>query len=275
MNKAGALADPAHAAAEHRNRIVGEALALAADGIPVFPCVPNGKKPMTRNGFRDATTDRRKIRRWWSYSPCANLAVPTGTLSWDVLDVDVRGDGDGLDLLEVLCLDTAVLSGALTKVRTPSANRTLTSPAVSNEEAHPPSARGLPSQGCLRARTAVVRHHARLHGPVPSTSLREHGRPLDWDRAKQLAMPPGSSGPPRSMGQTTGSRHDRMAALVSAVADAREGHRNSMLFWAANRALEMGGDLSRLGAAAQLAGLSSWEIEATLASARRTTGGAG
>ncbi|MBD4580751.1 DNA primase, partial [Xanthomonas citri pv. citri] len=30
---------------------------LAAAGVPVFPCVPGGKRPLTEHGFHDATTD--------------------------------------------------------------------------------------------------------------------------------------------------------------------------------------------------------------------------
>ena len=37
------------------------ALEYADKGLPVFPCQAKGKKPVTENGFKDATTDRDRI----------------------------------------------------------------------------------------------------------------------------------------------------------------------------------------------------------------------
>jgi hypothetical protein len=38
------------------------ALTYARRGIPVFPCQPGGKKPLTYNGFWEATTDPQRIK---------------------------------------------------------------------------------------------------------------------------------------------------------------------------------------------------------------------
>jgi hypothetical protein len=73
-------------------------LAYAERGIPVFPCKPGGKEPLTRNGFKDATTDRSKIHAWWNAHPLANIGVPTGERS-GLLVVDVDHPA-GLDALE-------------------------------------------------------------------------------------------------------------------------------------------------------------------------------
>ena len=35
-------------------------------------CTSPGKHPMTRNGLKDATTDRSKILKWWNKDPDAN-----------------------------------------------------------------------------------------------------------------------------------------------------------------------------------------------------------
>jgi len=70
------------------------ALAYAGRGVPVFPCEPGAKRPLTRNGHWDATTDRRTIERWWGRQPCANIGLPTGKKSGIVvLDVDVEDGG--------------------------------------------------------------------------------------------------------------------------------------------------------------------------------------
>ncbi len=71
-----------------------EALAYAKMSIPVFPCKPGGKEPLTRNGFKDATTDPDRIRAWWSRWPDANIAMPTGKRSGlVVVDVDPKHGG--------------------------------------------------------------------------------------------------------------------------------------------------------------------------------------
>ncbi|MBI5444670.1 MAG: bifunctional DNA primase/polymerase, partial [Deltaproteobacteria bacterium] len=45
------------AAAPATGDLLAEALAYAGAGIPVFPCRPNGKEPLTGRGFLDASTD--------------------------------------------------------------------------------------------------------------------------------------------------------------------------------------------------------------------------
>ena len=54
------------------------ALAYAAAGLPVFPCAPGGKTPLTHNGFHEATTSVRRIRGWWAWQPEANVGIATG-----------------------------------------------------------------------------------------------------------------------------------------------------------------------------------------------------
>jgi hypothetical protein len=65
------------------------ALEYAARGLPVFPCNPDNKRPLTDNGFHDATTDAAMVRDWWGRWPDAMIGMPTGAATgfW-VLDVD-------------------------------------------------------------------------------------------------------------------------------------------------------------------------------------------
>jgi hypothetical protein len=67
---------------------IQHALELARFGIPVFPC-NHDKSPATPNGFKDATTDDRQIRRYWGPNPDRLIGTPTG-IKFDVLDVDVK-----------------------------------------------------------------------------------------------------------------------------------------------------------------------------------------
>jgi putative DNA primase/helicase len=76
-------------------------------GWPVFPCRWDGparKRPLTRNGFHDATTNPETIIRWWRQWPLALVSVPTGVRTGiAVLDIDVMDDlANGWDTLEDL-----------------------------------------------------------------------------------------------------------------------------------------------------------------------------
>ena len=75
--------------------ILEAALQMADLGIPVFPCGKD-KKPITSHGFKDATTDRSQIEKWWSQHADAMIGVPTGIASGiDVLDLDNKNGKDG------------------------------------------------------------------------------------------------------------------------------------------------------------------------------------
>ena len=81
------------------------ALGYARQNIPVFTTNPLDKKPLTSNGFKNATTDENQIREWWQRWPNAMIGAPTGPASrmW-VVDVDqdsVRGI-DGMATLTKL-----------------------------------------------------------------------------------------------------------------------------------------------------------------------------
>jgi hypothetical protein len=72
-----------------RTTVLKAALTYAGRGVPVFPCAPAGKVPLTTHGFYDATTDLRKIHAWWNRWPEANIGIPTGSMSGPVVvDLD-------------------------------------------------------------------------------------------------------------------------------------------------------------------------------------------
>lgn len=68
------------------------AMAYAEWGLPIFPvfgidedgeclcgsrkCEHQGKHPITKGGFKDATTEVRQIKEWWSQYPEANIGNP-------------------------------------------------------------------------------------------------------------------------------------------------------------------------------------------------------
>src|SRR3712207_4084401 len=65
------------------------ALAYSRRVIPVCPCEPGGKRPLTYNGFWHAATDAPQVAGWWRRWPDANVGIPTGEQSGLlVLDID-------------------------------------------------------------------------------------------------------------------------------------------------------------------------------------------
>jgi hypothetical protein len=64
------------------------ALKLAQKGIPVFPCGPD-KRPLTPNGFKDASADPDIVHQYWVRCPAALIGVPTGP-KFVVIDLDLQ-----------------------------------------------------------------------------------------------------------------------------------------------------------------------------------------
>ena len=62
---------------------------------------PGKKVPLTRHGFKDATTDEKQIRAWWKRWPNANIGAPTG-IAFDVIDVEVEHLADFLEYWQQL-----------------------------------------------------------------------------------------------------------------------------------------------------------------------------
>lgn len=64
------------------------ALYYGTKGLAVFPCASD-KTPLTKHGFKDATTDLTQISKWWQQDPNALIGMPTGEVTGiDVLDID-------------------------------------------------------------------------------------------------------------------------------------------------------------------------------------------
>jgi hypothetical protein len=258
-------------------RTAGEAArVLAAEGVPVFPCAVGAKRPLTRRGFHDASTDPDRVALWWRQHPTANLAIPTGAASGiDVVDVDVHGDGTGFPSLR-RAMAAGRVDGWGHAIATPSGGLHLYFPHGSTEQrcwsspsAHvdfrgdggyavvPPSVVVLPDGVPVAYRFAVAFQDRTA--PVDAAALR---RFLDPPRRFRNLSPVPSQG----------ADPERLAAWVAARP---EGGRNSGLFWAACRMVEHGFDYhSTLGAlvpAAQQAGLGEREAVGTVRSAYRRT----
>ena len=79
-------------------------LYYAGLGMHVFPLCSGSKKPLPGSrGLDDATTDPDKIRAW--YSPSLNWGLNCGRSGLLVVDLDVKGEFDGLEAWRLLAAD--------------------------------------------------------------------------------------------------------------------------------------------------------------------------
>ncbi len=248
-----------------RNPARRQALAYAARGWPVFPCLPGQKIPATEHGFRDATTDQQQITEWFGRNLNWNLAIATGAPGPDVLDVDEHGHaGNGFAALARL-RRAGLLDGASAYVRTPSGGLHAYFAGSAQRNGHLPAHHVdfRSAGGYILAPPSQVNGH-------PYQLLRTTGRQgrLDWDAVTRLLQPERQ----HQQSEPRPAAERDLGHLARWVASQPEGNRNAGLFWAANRALEAdpGTDLGPLADAARQAGLGDPEITRTLDSARRT-----
>ncbi len=252
------------------------ARSLASAGVPVFPCLPEGKRPLTRRGFLDASSNAAKVAAWWSRTPRANIGIPTGEASGVVVvDVDVHGPTDGR-IAWKRAAAAGLVSGAGLLVRTPTGGTHAYFPATPGREQRswqaaaagvdfrgdggyiiaPPSQRTIDGN-MKRYKVADIAAHS--------------ADPVDAGRLRDF-LDPRPVTPTRPSGSSMTVDAERLAAWVS---ERGEGERNRSLFWAACRLAENGTSpadaLDALGAAAHSAGLSDREITTTVRSAYRAT----
>jgi len=226
-----------------------------------------GEGPATRHGFFDATTDPDKIAWWWQRDPERNVAIATGLPGPDVLDVDVRADGNGFAALGRIRRG-GLLDGADAYVRTPSGG-------LHAYFAGPDQGNGRLPAHHLDFRSLggyIVAPPSLVHGKRYELIRHREGRlesglgGLDWVAVTRLL----DAQPERALLSAAGARSADPSHLAGWVARLAEGNRNDGLFWAASRALESGfTDLADLAEAARKTGLDEREIARTLASAQR------
>ena len=249
---------------------------LIGSGIPVFPCVPGGKRPLTPHGFQDASTDPAIIGAWWRHWPDANIGVPTGTASGvDVVDVDVHPAGTGFPAFEQARL-AGFVEGWAWLVRTPRGGvhaYFLRGGAPAQRSWQVPSKhidfRG--DGGYILVPPSRIQGDDGVARPYRHLAIAENHepRPVDAAGLRGFLDQPRALRPPHDL-PALGSRPDKLAAWVAARP---EGGRNGALFWAACRMAEDGHEFnlaaSVLGDAARAAGLPQREALTTIRSAYR------
>jgi Bifunctional DNA primase/polymerase, N-terminal len=238
-----------------------EALKLARRGLAVFPCRPD-KTPLTSNGFKDASADPDIVHAWWTAHPQALFGVPTG-IKFVVIDIDLQH----VEAQQWYDANRSRLPLTRTHV-TRSGGRHLL---------FKPNSRVGCSAGKLGAHIDTRGHGGYIiWWPAHGFEVKHSGvlaKAPEWI-VEALAPPPE---PPRSHTQFHASRDSHVPGIIRTVIAARQGQRNNVVFWAANRLAEMSlaGDIARNEAialivdAARHIGLPEAEARRTVMSAFR------
>jgi hypothetical protein len=248
---------------------------LATRDIPVFPCTPGGKQPLTAHGFQDASTDPATVHDWWQRWPDANIGMPTGsTAGVDVVDVDVHSGGNGFAAFE-RARTAGLADGWAWLVRTPSGgvHGYYLRGGVDEQRSWQVPSQHVDFRGdggyiiTPPSRVTGADGHAQSYELIAVAQHR--ATPVDAAALKAFLDPPRPTRPPAEM-PAMGARPDKLAAWVAARP---EGARNHGLFWAACRMVEEGhpfdSTANLLGYAARSAGLSDQEAMTTIRSAYR------
>jgi hypothetical protein len=248
--------------------LVRNALALARQGIPVFPCRVNDKRPLTVNGFKDADLDPSKIREWWTTWPRALIGVPTG-LRFVVIDLDLQH----VEALAWYNKERPRLPVTRTHVTKSGGRHLLFKTDL--------------RVGCTASKIAPHVDTRGRGGYIiwwPACGFEVlHGGVLqnvpDW--IVETLAPAASNVTYLAVYRQSPANNDaRIRGLVTTVTRAREGERNSVLFWASSVVRDMiaEGDLTRDASKQALAeilrasmqtGLGLAEVRRTVASAMR------
>jgi hypothetical protein len=259
-------------------KIIKACKKLVKAGQPVFPCHPTGekaKRPMTKHGFKDATTDWEQIERWWSKRPDAAIGIPTGII-YDVLDVDVKADTDGRAHLPYLHR-LGLLDGCVRLARTPSggwhpyfpANSALTNKARGADLGLDVRAGG----GYVLASPSYVNDGDRSVGYYEDLGPTEEPakEPLLWDLIVS-ALNPINTTSNKPVELLPSERRASVAALREWLLNRATGERNNSLHWAVCRCIDNGIDPHEMVEPALYIGLAEDEVLLTIQSALKRAG---
>jgi hypothetical protein len=242
----------------------------------VFPCYSEGeraKRPLTKNGFLDATTNIPTIKAWWRRHSTASVGIPTG-VKWDVLDVDVKREGDGRVHLPRLT-DLGLLNGCRRVVRTPSGGWHLyfpASPTLTN------STRAVLGLDVRASGGYVLAPGSYIDTGDYAGMYEEHEAPTGWTNEPLhwslilSYLAPTNSKTQQPVKVLDGPRQGSLAALRNFLSKRVSGERNASLFWATCRCIENGLDPRELIEVAQMIGLDEDEIETTISGALKRAG---
>lgn len=262
------------------SKLKDAALEWAEEGFAIFPCSPGGKTPACF-WRRDATTDKRRIEKWWTENPNYNIGLPTGdnfknSRRIEVLDIDVKNGNDGRWILDHRLVE-GQMENAFAHVSTPSGGwhfyfRSADQPsgklngvdfkATGGYVLVPPSQIVTPFDNGLGVKYVRNYEFLKLRSVTPKD------RPFNWEVVRQEFNPEYGNGV-----RHFGSRQYPIELLAKWMEREPEGTRNNELFHKACIAIESGyRDLTLLYDAALTAGEEPEKALATIRSAERTYG---
>jgi Bifunctional DNA primase/polymerase, N-terminal len=240
---------------------------LAARSIPVFPCTQD-KRPHTARGFKDASTDAEIIRGWWQRYPGALIGVPTGE-RFVVLDLDFQHPEAQRWYHE------ANLPITRKHVTRSGGRHLLFKPHPLFKNSASKIYRGVDTRGLggyiiWWPACGYEVLHGDVLAEVPDwlvEALTPPARVVDFTEFARTKF-----------AKAVGRSSARLQGVLNAVARAREGERNELLFWGASRIRDMianreispsdgASAFSALNIIAQKIGLSARETARTIQSA--------
>lgn len=202
------------------------ALELAEAGWAVLPL--KGKAPttgLTPNGHKDATTDTRQIRKWWTDADW-NIGAPVPD-SLIVLDVDPRNGGSVRELEQLAGVSMPptleVITGRGDGGRHLYYMRPFENPYRGN----------IPQGFDVKVNGLMV---------LPPSVHPDTGRPYRWVEREVARLPRQVSALmlPRARSMLDNPTATDPIALATFIRDLKRGERHDGLFWAASRAHEAG-----------------------------------
>jgi hypothetical protein len=247
---------------------------LARAGVPVFPCVPGGKRPIPERGFHEASVDLDRVEGWWRSRPTANIGIPTGAVSGlVVIDVDVHGVNGYAAYARAARV--GLIPEPLAVVRTPTGGQHAYFPADPNQAQRSWQA-GKVGIDCRGDGGYIIAPPSLLRLDSVRTPYRIEqvaagdARPIDAGRLRDF-LDPRPAPRPRPGGPVRREDAERLATWLGRQAT----DRNLKLFWASCRLAEGGVPLADALDAMVTAAQSDFgkrEITRTVYSAYRSVG---
>jgi putative DNA primase/helicase len=247
---------------------------LARQAVPVFPCInrpshASDKRPLTANGFKDATCDPETVHLWWTEHPNALIGVPTGPRF-----VAVDGDLQHADAQKWLDDNRARLPLTRTHATRSGGRHWLFAPndqvKCSTGRLGPHiDTRGWGGYLVWWPACGLEVLHGRVLAPVP-----------EWILDAFKPRPATEQNVSAPVVTSAAFARRKVNGIIRTIAGARNGERNMITFWGACRFAEMVqcGEISRNDAvaltieAASRTGLTRSEAEGRVKSAFKTIG---
>jgi bifunctional DNA primase/polymerase-like protein len=210
---------------EYQSRLNLQARVLADRGVAVFPCGAD-KRPLTKNGFKDASVDPAQVKDWWRRHPDALVGVPTGE-KFVCIDCDLqhrKALGWYFDhAVRLITRKHATRSGGKHLLFKPD-DRV----GCSAGKIHPHiDTRGKGGYIIWWPAEGLEVLHSGVLADVPEAII------------KKLQAVPQQSISQRAIAAIRPVTHASIAGILSKIAGAAEGNRNSLLYWGACRLVEL------------------------------------